>query len=96
MLKVIQSPSKYIQGPGALSHLGRYTKMLADHVFVIADNFVMNLIGDTVSRSLEEHEVTSHFELFNGECSRSEIQRLSAILLQHQCQAIIGIGGGKT
>ncbi|WP_047679204.1 MULTISPECIES: glycerol dehydrogenase [Xenorhabdus] len=96
MLKVIQSPSKYIQGPDAISHIGQYTKILADHVFVIADNFVMNLIGDTVSKSLKEHQVTSHFEVFNGECSRSEIQRLSAILSNNQCQAVIGIGGGKT
>ncbi|CBJ79688.1 glycerol dehydrogenase, NAD [Xenorhabdus bovienii str. Jollieti] len=96
MLKVIQSPSKYIQGPGALSHIGQYTKILADHVFVIADNFVMSLIGDAVSKSLEAHAVTSHFEIFNGECSRGEIKRLSDISASHQCQAVIGIGGGKT
>ncbi|MDR0218100.1 MAG: glycerol dehydrogenase [Enterobacteriaceae bacterium] len=96
MLKVIQSPSKYIQGPDALSHIGQYTKMLADHAFVIADNFVMNLIGNTVSKSLEKHAVTSHFEIFNGECSRKEIERLSSILLNNQCQVVIGIGGGKT
>ncbi|PHM51956.1 glycerol dehydrogenase [Xenorhabdus sp. KK7.4] len=96
MLKVIQSPSKYIQGPDAISCIGYYTKILADHVFVIADNFVFNLIGDTVSKSLKQNEVTSHFEVFNGECSRKEIERLSAILLTNQCQAVIGIGGGKT
>ncbi|WP_340611723.1 glycerol dehydrogenase [Xenorhabdus bharatensis] len=96
MLKVIQSPSKYIQGPDAISYIGQYTKILADHVFVIADNFVLNLIGDTVSKSLKTYEVTSHFEVFNGECSRKEIERLSAILLTNQCQAVIGIGGGKT
>ncbi|PHM33213.1 glycerol dehydrogenase [Xenorhabdus innexi] len=96
MLKVIQSPSKYIQGPDAISDIGHYTKILADHVFVIADNFVINLIGDNVSKSLTKHEVTSHFEVFNGECSRKEIERLSAILLTNQCQAVIGIGGGKT
>ncbi|MBD2823795.1 glycerol dehydrogenase [Xenorhabdus szentirmaii] len=96
MLKVIQSPSKYIQGPDALSHIGQYTKILADHVFVIADNFVMSLIGDAVDNSLKEHDVTSHFELFHGECSQNEILRLSAILVENQCQAVIGIGGGKT
>lgn len=26
MLKIIQSPAKYIQGPDALFHIGKYTK----------------------------------------------------------------------
>ncbi|MGV7962909.1 glycerol dehydrogenase [Photorhabdus tasmaniensis] len=95
MLKVIQSPAKYIQGPDALLHIGKYTKAIADHVFVIIGNSAMRLVGDTVHSSLEESDVTSYFEVFGGECSRNEIQRLSDMLKKHECQAVIGIGGGK-
>ncbi|WP_434525855.1 glycerol dehydrogenase [Photorhabdus asymbiotica] len=95
MLKVIQAPSKYIQGPDALLSIGKYTKTIADHVFVIIGNSAMKLVGDTVYNSLEEYDVTSHFEVFGGECSRNEIQRLSDILKENECQAVIGIGGGK-
>jgi glycerol dehydrogenase len=35
-------------------------------------------------------------ERFNGECSHVEINRLIAILKQHGCRGVVGIGGGKT
>ncbi|NHB93047.1 glycerol dehydrogenase [Photorhabdus cinerea] len=95
MLKVIQAPPKYIQGPDALLSIGKYTKTIADHVFVIIGNSAMKLVGDTVHNSLEEYDITSHFEVFGGECSRNEIQRLSGILKENECQAVIAIGGGK-
>ena len=57
MLKVIQSPSKYIQGANALQSIGQYAKMLANNYFVIADDFVMKLAGDTVGTSLKQHDV---------------------------------------
>lgn len=31
MLRIIQSPSKYIQGANALASVGEYAKALADH-----------------------------------------------------------------
>ncbi|STW04495.1 glycerol dehydrogenase [Klebsiella grimontii] len=34
--------------------------------------------------------------VFNGECSHVEINRLIAILKQHGCRGVVGIGGGKT
>ena len=34
--------------------------------------------------------------LFNGECSRPEIERLLAITKEVKADVIIGIGGGKT
>ena len=45
MLKVIQSPAKYLQGPDASTLFGQYAKNLADSFFVIADDFVMKLAG---------------------------------------------------
>ncbi|WP_438334914.1 glycerol dehydrogenase [Edwardsiella tarda] len=96
MLKVIQSPSKYIQGPDALQSIGQYAKLLASSQFVIADDFVMGLTGDTVATSLREAEVEGHFSRFAGECSRKEIDRLGAELKSLGCQGVIGIGGGKT
>ena len=48
MLKVIQSPAKYLQGPDASTLFGQYAKNLADSFFVIADDFVMKLAGDKV------------------------------------------------
>ena len=35
MLKVIQSPAKYIQGPDALYHIGKYTKPLGERALIM-------------------------------------------------------------
>ena len=47
MLKVIQSPAKYLQGPDAAVLFGQYAKNLAESFFVIADDFVMKLAGES-------------------------------------------------
>lgn len=96
MLKVIQSPAKYLQGPEASALFGQYAKNLAESFFVIADDFVMKLAGEKVLNGLHEHNIASHAERFNGECSHVEIKRLMAILEQKGCRGVIGIGGGKT
>lgn len=79
MLKIIQSPAKYIQGPDALFHIGKYTKPFGDRALIIADKFVMELVGSTVKDSMSQYEVNGHFELFNGECTHNEINRLSEL-----------------
>ncbi|NGX86573.1 glycerol dehydrogenase [Rahnella sp. Lac-M11] len=96
MLKVIQSPAKYLQGADASASFGQYAKNLAESYFVIADDFVMKLAGDKVINGLHDYGVSSHAERFKGECSHAEIKRLIAILKQKGCQGVVGIGGGKT
>lgn len=96
MLKVIQSPAKYLQGPDASIQFGEYAKNLADSFFVIADDFVMKLAGEKVLDGLNRHNVSCHAERFNGECSHAEINRLITILKQKGCRGVVGLGGGKT
>jgi len=96
MLKVIQSPAKYIQGPDASVLFGEYAKNLANSFFVIADDFVMKLAGEKVLTGLSRHDITCYAERFNGECSHAEINRLIALLKAKGCQGVVGIGGGKT
>ncbi|EHH8759350.1 glycerol dehydrogenase, partial [Escherichia coli] len=96
MLKVIQSPAKYLQGPDAAVLFGQYAKNLAESFFVIADDFVMKLAGEKVVNGLQSHDIRCHAERFNGECSHAEINRLMAILQKQGCRGVVGIGGGKT
>ena len=63
---------------------------------MIADDFVMKLAGEKVLEGLHSHNISCHAERFNGECSHVEINRLIAILKQHGCRGVVGIGGGKT
>ncbi|NMR84168.1 iron-containing alcohol dehydrogenase, partial [Vibrio parahaemolyticus] len=96
MDRIIISPSKYVQGNGALANLGNYVKALGSKPLILADAFVTRLVGDTVATSCHGAGIQPEFDCFNGECSRPEIDRLLARCSQTPFDVIIGIGGGKT
>ena len=96
MDRIIISPSKYVQGNGALANIGNYVKALGAKPLILADAFVTKLVGDTVATSFHGVGIKPEFDCFNGECSRPEIDRLLARCNQTPFDVIIGIGGGKT
>ncbi|TBT04079.1 glycerol dehydrogenase [Vibrio parahaemolyticus] len=96
MDKIIISPSKYVQGENVLGSIAGYVKALGENPLAIADSFVTGLVGDTVKQSFEQNEMEHSMELFNGECSRQEIDRIIDIAATQKSDVIIGIGGGKT
>lgn len=92
-MRTIQSPGKYIQGPDALSSLNSYIKPLGSRWLVLIDAAMQSCqsrfsVGET-------DELYFHAELFHGECSHKEIQRIAALTESHACDGIIGFGGGK-
>jgi glycerol dehydrogenase len=94
--KIIISPGKYVQGPGELKRLETYSKTIGSKVFVIADDFVMDLTRELVESSYKNTESELFFEKFNGECSKKEIERLQKIAQEKGAEVVVGIGGGKT
>lgn len=96
MEKIIISPSKYIQGEGALDNIGKYVSVFGESPFVIADEFVMGLVSKRVENSIIKQDMRVDFECFNGECSRVEIERLIELCKSDNSDVIVGVGGGKT
>lgn len=72
---------EYIQYPGALKELDKFKDK---KVYMIADK-----------RSYDTFDNVNNFkiEVFNGECSLKEIERLSLIVKDYD--VVIGFGGGK-
>lgn len=95
MLKVMQSPGKYVQGPDALQSLGQYIQPLATKAFVIADEFVFGLVQETIQAAMKKDNVAFSEAIFNGECSQKEIDRLGNLFKESGAKIVIGIGGGK-
>ncbi|MFA0084645.1 glycerol dehydrogenase [Vibrio sp. 10N.261.51.F12] len=96
MDKIIISPSKYVQGENVLGSIATYVKALGANPLAIADEFVTGLVGDTVKDSFINEDMPLAMDIFNGECSRLEIDRLTDICATQKNDVIIGIGGGKT
>ena len=96
MDKIILSPSKYVQGYNTIERLEVYTSSLGKNSLIIADDFITKIIKEPVSNSYQNSSSNILFEKFNGECSKTEINRLMEIIQQNKIDSIVGIGGGKT
>lgn len=95
MKRVIISTAKYLQGEGVLSLLGEQTITLGKKPMVLTSPSVMERVKETITVSFRPHQINAHFELFNRECSKPEINRLKEICETAELDVFIGIGGGK-
>lgn len=95
MVKIITAPGSYVQGSGEMQRLADYYKGVGKSgAYIIAGNFVLENYKADVTASFEKSGVNYKLELFGGECSMQEIEKHGANL--GGCDAVIGIGGGKT
>ena len=95
MTKVFQSPAKYVQGPGEMNRLGEYAEKLGRKAFCLISAGGQKRQGDQILRSFDGKGADVRFEIFNGECSWSEIERLLALVKAGGYDLMIGVGGGK-
>lgn len=96
MANIIIAPGRYIQGSGELHQIGTYTKPLGQKAFVLITQSGYSRVGSVVEQSFADAQCQVFFEYFNGECSKNEIDRLTARFKELGCDVCIGIGGGKT
>lgn len=93
---VFRSPSRYIQGKGALKSIGVYIKELGQKPLLISDEIVWGITGDTITNSLATENLEYQYVPFHGEASMNEVNRIAEIGKAHSADIVIGIGGGKT
>ncbi len=96
MVKIINSPSKYIQGKDALHQLAQYAKPFGQHALILFDAFVHEHYAKVIEKNLKEQGLGFVSEVFCGECCHDEISRLREICTASKVDVVIGIGGGKT
>ena len=91
--RVFRSPSRYIQGVGAIDILGKETAVYGKRAFLLTDDFVWGLLQEKVERALEGFPY--HYEAFTGEASIDEMVRLADAVADVTADVVIGLGGGK-
>ncbi len=97
MSRIIFSPSKYIQGEGELKKLKNYTDTFSKlGVYILLDKFVYDNYKDVIEHSFKGGDTPYHMEVFNGECSKQEVNRNIDILKSKNFDMVVAIGGGKT
>jgi glycerol dehydrogenase len=96
--RVLIAPHRYIQGKGALDRLGRYLSILPSRKpVVLMTKGGKTRLGSRIEKSLRQADVEPRIEIFGGECSTEEVDRLAKRIRESgwQADAVIAIGGGK-
>ena len=94
-IKILGSPSKYIQGAGEIENIYHYISKFGESFFVIADEVVTRLLSEKIKKSFEKCSAKLNFEQFNGESTYQEVDRIIEIFKSKKGDVIIGVGGGK-
>jgi glycerol dehydrogenase len=97
MLSIFCSPSRYVQGPGALSQLGTQMQRvgLAGPAYLLASQRGASKLGPILSTALHSAGIQFTVGVFPGECTNAAIEQASAQARDAGARVVIGCGGGK-
>lgn len=97
--RVLNAPGRYLQAPGALAGLGRYVRGLlsARRAGVLVTEGGSDRVGGRIDRSLEEAGIERVRVIFGGDCSPSEIERVTRSFRDagDPVDCLVALGGGK-
>ena len=95
MATIIGCPERYVQGYGVLGELCRHLQGMGKAPFILVSASGKARVEGKIGESAKEFGTRLTYELFRGECSRSEISRVAAAYQASGCDVVVGIGGGK-
>ena len=90
------TPSLYLQGKGAVFHLGKKAQAYGNRAFVIGGRTALAVVGDKVRKSLESNG--TEVVLWDdgvSECTMAAINRLAEAGKRASPHFVVGVGGGK-
>ena len=93
MANILYSPSRYVQGAGEMKKLGEYAEKYGKKALVLITESGFKRIGDTLKTGFEGYAIEPVYEYFNRECSKTEINRLVAVMDEKGCDVVIGFAG---
>lgn len=95
MSKILKSPAKYVQGPDTLKNFDQYLQGMGNRLLIIISQSGTKRICPTLEQCFAGKDYRLHYEIFQGECSQNQIDRLVAVAQDQDSTVIVGIGGGK-
>ncbi|GHU83722.1 glycerol dehydrogenase [Spirochaetia bacterium] len=95
MASIIGGPSRYIQGKNELENLCSYTEKFGKKMFVLVSKAGKERVEAAIFKSAQKQGMEIVYEIFNGECSINEVNRIGEAFKKSGAHCIAGIGGGK-
>ena len=96
MSRMLLSPSRYVQGAGAIKEIGAHTSRIGTCALVIGGKTALSLCGADITASLADKGIPCYQECFQGVSSQQEIRRLTGIASANRADVIIALGGGAS
>ena len=93
--RAFNSVALYIQGPGEIYSIFRYSAEYGRRIIFIADDGVMTLIREKIESIPDKCSMEYGYLLFSGECCSEYIQELSVQVSAGEYDVVCGLGGGK-
>lgn len=87
-MKVMQFPSKYVQGKNAIELLPDYVEQMGGKSIVVVTKSQYERVNALMCNICQ-------VEIFNGECSYEEIDRIKALSIAIGATVLVAVGGGK-
>ncbi|KAG9389492.1 Glycerol dehydrogenase [Carpediemonas membranifera] len=91
--RVLIAPARYVQGPNVIANLKEHTDKLGDKVIIALSAGAKKRLEATINASYGDVKPTYH--VFNGECSKTEINRLAEVIKAENFNVVCSLGGGK-
>ncbi|SFI36714.1 glycerol 2-dehydrogenase (NAD+) [Tindallia magadiensis] len=95
MANVIGSPERYVQGREVLKDLCKHVQSMGNAPFILVSQSGKGRVEAPISEGAKELGTKLVYEIFGGESSRNEINRLQKAYEASGCDVVVGIGGGK-
>ncbi|MDR1951906.1 MAG: glycerol dehydrogenase [Elusimicrobiota bacterium] len=95
MATIIGGPARYIQGRGELKNLGKHIEKFGKNVYILISKNGKERFGSTIEENLKAAGLKAVFDIFKGECSQKEIERVKSEFEKNKSDVIVAVGGGK-
>ena len=89
------SIQRYIQGPGELKNVFEYGRKYGTHFLFFVDSGVFDIIQDLVESIEDRCGCSFTLHSFYGECCQENVDLLTDVARQSDCDLVLGVGGGK-
>jgi glycerol dehydrogenase len=94
-LRTVISPSRYVQGKGAIHQLGEYLKPIGSNPLIVADDLVWGLVGHDIEASLKNAGLPVQRETFGGMPTAREVDRIVEVIKRTGADVAVAVGGGS-
>ncbi|SHI23588.1 glycerol 2-dehydrogenase (NAD+) [Sporobacter termitidis DSM 10068] len=93
--QIFGAPGRYVQGAGAITEIGAHAGALGGRVLVVGGKTGLAATRQGRETGFSSSGVSQLEELFGGEASDREIDRLTCLGRQNGCDLLMASGGGK-